>query len=406
MFLVFFQLIQLFFNSREQINFEIRQQIIIKLKKGQQEIGKKINKKNSNQNKIKKQKQKFITIIKSSKITKQQQNKKANKKESFIFMEGFKAKQVKLTEFDVMNTLGTGSFGRVRLAKQKSTGEYVALKMLKKAEILRLKQVDHIISENTILSNINHPFLIKMIGFTQDDRFLYFVLEYVSGGELFTYLRNKGKLDNPEALFYAAQVVSMFEYLHNKNIVYRDLKPENILIGADGYLKLTDFGFAKYCDSRTYTLCGTPEYLAPEILLNKGHGKPVDWWCLGILIYEMLAGIDPFNDEDPMAIYQKILKGKVKFPRNFDKNAKSLVKHLLVADLTKRYGNLKGGVNDIKTHRWFADMDWDALFHKKIPPTYKPVVKGKGDTSNYSSYPDSTELPKPIKTADDPFINW
>ena len=147
----------------------------------------------------------------------------------------------------------------------------------------------------------------------------------------------------------------MFEYLHSKNIIYRDLKPENILMAADGYLKLTDFGFAKYCDSRTYTLCGTPEYLAPEILLNKGHGKPVDWWCLGILIYEMLAGkikiiiisikigIDPFNDEDPMAIYQKILKGKVKFPRDFDKNAKSLVKHLLVADLTKRYGNLKGG---------------------------------------------------------------
>lgn len=151
----------------------------------------------------------------------------------------------------------------------------------------------------------------------------------------------------------------MFEYLHAKNIVYRDLKPENLLIGADGYLKLTDFGFAKFIDNRTYTLCGTPEYLAPEILLNKGHGKPVDWWCLGILVYEMLAGIDPFNDEDPMAIYQKILKGKVKFPRNFDKKAKSLVKHLLVADLTKRYGNLKGGANDIKMHEWFKMMDWE-----------------------------------------------
>jgi len=135
----------------------------------------------------------------------------------------------------------------------------------------------------------------------------------------------------------------MFEYLHSKNVVYRDLKPENILLRDDGYLKLTDFGFAKYVEGRTYTLCGTPEYLAPEILLNKGHGKPVDWWCLGILLYEMLAGIDPFNDEDPMAIYQKILKGKVKFPRNFDRGAKSLVKHLLVADLTKRFGNLKGG---------------------------------------------------------------
>lgn len=125
------------------------------------------------------------------------------------------------------------------------------------------------------------------------------------------------------------------------------------MIANTGYLRLTDFVFAKYCEGRTYTLCGTPEYLAPEILLNKGHGKAVDWWCLGILTYEMIAGIDPFNDEDPMTIYQKILKGKVKFPRDFEKSAKSLVKHLLVADVTKRYGCLKGGVADIKTHRWF-----------------------------------------------------
>lgn len=198
----------------------------------------------------------------------------------------------------------------------------------------------------------------------------------------------------------------MFEYLHSKNIVYRDLKPENILIGSDGYLKLTDFGFAKYLEGRTYTLCGTPEYLAPEILLNKGHGKPVDWWCLGILTYEMNAGIDPFNDEDPMAIYQKILKGKVKFPVDFDKNAKSLIKHLLVADLTKRYGNLKGGVADIKKHRWFKTIDWKVLYDKKIIPLYKPEIKGRSDSSCFGTYPDSVELPKAVKPKEDPFINW
>ena len=138
-------------------------------------------------------------------------------------------------------------------------------------------------------------------------------------------------------------MVSIFEYLHSKNIVYRDLKPENILIGADGYLKLTDFGFAKVVEGRTFTLCGTPEYIAPEILKNQGHGKGVDWWTLGVVICEMIAGIDPFADDDPLVIYQNILKGKLYFPKSFDNDAKSLVKHLLTNDLSKRYGNLKNG---------------------------------------------------------------
>eukprot|EP01016_Furgasonia_blochmanni_P043885 TRINITY_DN602_c0_g2_i2.p2 TRINITY_DN602_c0_g2~~TRINITY_DN602_c0_g2_i2.p2 ORF type:complete len:247 (-),score=55.18 TRINITY_DN602_c0_g2_i2:436-1176(-) len=245
-----------------------------------------------------------------------------------------------------------------------------------------------------------------MDGFCQDERYLYLVLEYVAGGELFTYLRSVGRLESPHAAMYSAQVTLIFEHLHSKNIIYRDLKPENLLIHEDGFLKLTDFGFAKIVEGRTYTLCGTPEYLAPEILLNKGHGKPVDWWTLGILTYEMIAGIDPFTDEDPMAIYQKILKGKVKFPKNFDKNAKSLVKHLLVADLSKRYGNLKNGVNDIKTHRWFADINWKALVEKKVPVPYKPIVKSASDTSNFSSYPESDTLSPALKPSEDPFLDW
>lgn len=232
-------------------------------------------------------------------------------------------KILNLSDYEVLQTLGAGSFGRVRLSRHKASNRYVAIKSLKKAEIIRIKQVDHVISENNILANINHPFIVYMDGFTQDNRYLYLVLEFVSGGELFTYLRGVGRFEPPQACFYAAQVCMMFEFLHSKNVIYRDLKPENLLIAVDGYMKLTDFGFAKIVEGRTYTLCGTPEYLAPEILLNKGHGKAVDWWTLGVLLYEMIAGIDPFSDEDPMAIYQKILKGKIVFPKGFDRDAKS-----------------------------------------------------------------------------------
>ena len=202
-------------------------------------------------------------------------------------MEKNPAKKLKVEDYNMEITIGTGSFGRVKLCKLKKGGKFNALKIQKKAEIIRLKQVDHIMSEISILAEIDHPFLIKMHGLAQDERFLYIFLDYIAGGELFNYLRSIGNLSNDEAKFYGASVASMFEYLHAKEIIYRDLKPENLLIDKEGYLKLTDFGFAKHIDGRTYTLCGTPEYLAPEILLQKGHGKPVDWWCLGILIYEM-----------------------------------------------------------------------------------------------------------------------
>lgn len=169
--------------------------------------------------------------------------------------------------------------------------------------------------------------------------------------------------------------------MHGMNIVYRDLKPENLLVSVDGYLKLTDFGFAKVVVNRTYTLCGTPEYIAPEILLNKGHGKPVDYWALGILIYEMNHGIDPFTADDPMQIYQNILSGKIRFSSSFDADAKSMVRHLVEHDLSKRYGNLKNGVEDIKTHRYLKSIDWKLLYQKQIPVNYKPKIKDLNDDS-------------------------
>jgi serine/threonine protein kinase len=188
-----------------------------------------------------------------------------------------KVRSIKLSDYEMGETLGTGSFGRVKIAKNKKTGEYVAMKIMKKVEILKSKQADHIANEIKILSMIEHPFVITFGGFTQDERNLYLDLELINGGELFTYLRGVGRFPVDQARLYICQIICIFDYLHNKNIIYRDLKPENILIHKSGYLKFTDFGFVKIVERRTYTLCGTPEYLPPEIFLNKGNGRPVDW---------------------------------------------------------------------------------------------------------------------------------
>lgn len=307
-------------------------------------------------------------------------------------------------QFDLGVTLGTGSFGRVRFVTHKPTGSYWAMKMLKKFEVIRLQQVDHMLSEKQILEVLDHPFIVKLAGTFQDKRYLYMILEYVVGGEFFTHLRKAGRFDNNAAKFYGAQIVMIFDYLHKQDIIYRDLKPENLLLDKEGYIKITDFGFAKRVAFKTYTLCGTPEYIAPEVLLNKGHGKGVDWWTLGILVFEMLAGEPPFVDDDPMGIYQQILAGKLTFPRYFDRNAKNLIKKLLTADLTKRYGCLKGAAEDIKKHKWFNSLDFTALYNRALSPPIVPRVKGETDTSNFDPYPDSPEeAPEPQFAGSDPF---
>lgn len=223
-----------------------------------------------------------------------------------------------LEDYEVLHTLGRGSFGRVRLARRRRDQELFAMKVLKKHACVKSKQVDHVYSEYRILSQVQHPFIVGSYGLAQDSRYLFLLLEYVKGGELFRYLRSRSPLDDAHARFYAAQIVLIFEYLHSLSVVYRDLKPENLLVNSDGYLKLTDFGFAKLIQGRTYTLCGTPEYLAPEVLLNKGHSKPADWWTFGILVYELLVGIDPFSAESPMEVYHNILHKKPRFPASID----------------------------------------------------------------------------------------
>jgi len=318
------------------------------------------------------------------------------------------AKQVDLRDFEMARTLGCGSFGRVKYAKWKQDGKHYAVKFMKKHEIMKLKQVDHINNEKRLMAQINYPFIVNMVGFAKDLCYVYIVMECISGGELFTHLRRARKFTDEQSKFYAAQIAAAFAHMHNKNIIHRDLKPENILLLPNGYCKLTDFGFAKVLEpgTRTYTLCGTPEYIAPEVLLNKGHGKPVDWWTLGILIYEMICGQPPFCDEDPMGIYQKILAGKVYFPKYFDKNAKALVKKLLTADLSKRYGNLKDGPQDVLKHAWFASLNFSELEEYKVAAPYKPKMSSDSDFSNYEDIPDSNDTPPEVPPAQDPFTDW
>ncbi|OLN86522.1 cAMP-dependent protein kinase type 2 [Colletotrichum chlorophyti] len=298
-----------------------------------------------------------------------------------------------LTDFDILRTLGTGSFGRVHLVQSKHNQRFYAVKVLKKAQVVKMKQVEHTNDERKMLGEVKHPFLITLWGTFQDSKNLYMVMDFVEGGELFSLLRKSGRFPNPVAKFYAAEVTLALEYLHSRNIIYRDLKPENLLLDRHGHLKITDFGFAKRVPDKTWTLCGTPDYLAPEVVSNKGYNKSVDWWSLGILIYEMLCGYTPFWDSgSPMKIYENILKGKVKYPAYINPDAQDLLEKLITADLTKRLGNLYGGPNDVKNHPWFQEVTWDRLARKDIDAPYTPPVKaGAGDASQFDRYPEDPE---------------
>jgi len=249
-------------------------------------------------------------------------------------------KDKRLKQLDLLHTIGTGTFGRVMVARHQLTKQYFALKIMSISHIIKLKQIEHVKNEKSILESLDScPFIIKLYWTHHSDKFLFILLEYIPGGELFSLLRKRTKFETKTAVFYASEIVCALEYLHKKLIVYRDLKPENILLDSEGHLKLADFGFAKKVATKTYTLCGTPEYLAPEVILSRGHDMSCDWWTLGVLIYEFLSGCPPFYDENQYRVYEKILSAKIEWPRYFDSTAKDLIKKLLVTDPTKRLGS-------------------------------------------------------------------
>ncbi|KAH9951286.1 cAMP dependent protein kinase [Amylocystis lapponica] len=311
---------------------------------------------------------------------------------------------LKLTDFEVKGTLGTGTFARVLLVRLRtvsspSTLNFFALKVLRKTELVRLRQVEHVNAERYILSRVRHPFIVDLYATFQDSLNIYMLLSYVPGGELFTHLRRARHFTPDVTRFYLATIILALKYLHSFNIIYRDLKPENLLLDSRGYLRLTDFGFSKIVDDRTWTLCGTPEYLAPEIIQSDGHGKAADWWACGILCYEMLVGYPPFFDETAYGIYEKILKGKIHWPREMDKLSKDLIKAFLHPDRSKRLGNLIGGPQDVLDHPWFRGVDWDALERREIRAPIIPHVTALDDTRHFSDLPlpPAEEIPGLIK---------
>lgn len=284
------------------------------------------------------------------------------------------AEKVTADDFDMITVIGQGSFGKVVQVRHKKNQQIYAMKMLNKRSIVERGEVEHTKAEKEILQTVKHPFLMCLHYSFQTPDKLYLVMDFVNGGEMFYHLQQEHTFDNLRAKFYAAEIVLGLEYLHQHGIVYRDLKPENLLLDSDGHIKMTDFGLSKQGlmdpNARTKTFCGTPEYLAPEVLQGHEYGKAVDWWSLGTLIFEMLTGLPPFYDEDVQRMYAQKMTAQLEVPEHVDPHAADLIAKFLDRNPATRLQDTMA----IRSHPWFADINWDDLSTKRVTPPYKPPV--------------------------------
>eukprot|EP00543_Licmophora_paradoxa_P010416 CAMPEP_0202478042 /NCGR_PEP_ID=MMETSP1360-20130828/94251_1 /ASSEMBLY_ACC=CAM_ASM_000848 /TAXON_ID=515479 /ORGANISM="Licmophora paradoxa, Strain CCMP2313" /LENGTH=653 /DNA_ID=CAMNT_0049105303 /DNA_START=318 /DNA_END=2279 /DNA_ORIENTATION=+ len=293
----------------------------------------------------------------------------------------------RLDSFKMIKVIGKGSFGKVFLVKEYKTGEMFALKVLKKDNIIRRNQVEHTKTERSVLGYVQHPFIVALnMAFQSKDK-LYFVLDYCAGGELFFHLGIHGKFHESRARFYTSEITLAISYVHSLDIIYRDLKPENVLLDSRGHVRLTDFGLSKEgissSSSGANSFCGTPEYLAPEILNRQGHGRAVDWWSLGALLYEMLTGLPPFYCQDREKLFQKIRNGDLNYPPSLSRQAKTILRGLLTRDPKQRLGSGPEDAEDIKRHEFFSSIDWVKLYNGELPPPWTPQINSSHDTSQF-----------------------
>lgn len=345
---------------------------------------------------------------------------------------------ITLDSFELLRVVGRGSYGKVLQVRKKDSGEILAMKVLHKSVVVNRSQVEHIQAERAILESIDHPFLIRLRFAFQTESKLFMIMQFMRGGEVFHHLKSKKTFDENLARFYAAEIALGIGHLHAVGVVYRDLKPENVLLDADGHIKLTDFGLAKVLtqpDETARTFCGTPEYLAPEVIDGLPHDKSVDWWSLGVLIWEMLTGAPPFYDANVQVMYEMIRAARLVFPGEEDEEeeegqghklghsigsasapgspvhesltsidsndekskisplARSLLVELLAREPSKRLGNRPGDndVEAIKSHPFFASVDWNAILDKKVSPPWRPEAVKATDVSHFDK--DFTQEP-------------
>ncbi|XP_050251719.1 uncharacterized protein LOC126698492 isoform X2 [Quercus robur] len=332
-------------------------------------------------------------------------------------------------DFELLTMIGKGAFGEVRICRERNSGQVYAMKKLKKSEMLRRGQVEHVRAERNLLAEVDSNCIVKLYCSFQDDEFLYLIMEYLPGGDMMTLLMRKDTLTENEARFYVAETVLAIESIHKHNYIHRDIKPDNLLLDKHGHLKLSDFGLCKPLDYSTlkeqdfsvgnspngtaqndgrpkrtqqeqlqhwqknrrtlaYSTVGTPDYIAPEVLLKKGYAMECDWWSLGAIMYEMLVGYPPFYSDDPMTTCRKIVNWRthLKFPEEakLSPEAKDLISKLL-CNVNQRLGSK--GADEIKAHPWFKGIDWEKIYHMEA--AFIPEVNDELDTQNFEKFEES-----------------
>jgi len=306
---------------------------------------------------------------------------------------------IKMTDLQEVALLGCGAFGRVTLMRHKSTNKAYALKRISKQHVWDTKQVKNIMFEKEMMVRCLHPFILRLEATYQDKDSLYMLTEVAPGGEVFNMLADTedGIIEEPDTQFYAGCVVSALECMHSQRICYRDMKTENLMFDVDGYIKVIDLGFAKVVEGKTYTLCGTPEYMAPEVVLGKGHDIAVDYWALGILVYEMVCGETPFADDnmDNMKVCKNIVEADLIIPEDLTDEIADFIANLLERNATARLGARRAGIDEIWAHPFMETLDDVALTAKALPAPWKPPCKNDFDLAMFTEAEDT--LGKKVK---------